>query len=269
VVHAEPTPSWFSLELDNGVRGCFDDTSGRGLTAEISLERTLGSDRQIWHWAKSIRDGSSDFCSQGAAVLHDFAGEEIGRWKVENCWPSRWSVSDPAVGTDDPIREAVTLQLDRLEHENTSARRDTRDHGSDFHGSFFALEVDGDTLGYFRGCSGLSLEFDVTTATEGGGPPAITHKRPGKPKYAEVVLKRGFTPDRALFTWFDAIVSARDATPDKSGSIVIYDRRQKAVTRFDLARCWPSQLTASDLSAGPDEVMVEAVTIQHERLDWP
>jgi phage tail-like protein len=143
-----------------------------------------------------------------------------------------------------------------------------REHDADFQGSFFSLEMDGLTLAYFTGCSGLSLEYDVTTFKEGNGEMVIERKRPGKPKYSEVVLKRGFTSDEALYKWFDEVVQAKDATPYKTGSIVIYDRTQTEVARFNLEQCWPSKLSVSDLSAGSDEVMVEELTIQHELLNW-
>jgi phage tail-like protein len=143
-----------------------------------------------------------------------------------------------------------------------------REHDSDFQGSFFALEIDALTLAWFTGCSGLSLEFDVTTFKEGNGEMIIERKRPGKPKYSEIVLKRGFTADKGLYTWFDGVVQAKDKTPYKTASIVIYDRTQTEVARFNLEQCWPSKLSVSDLSAGSDEVMVEELTIQHELLNW-
>jgi phage tail-like protein len=143
-----------------------------------------------------------------------------------------------------------------------------REHDADFQGSFFSLEIDALTLAYFTGCSGISLEYDVTTFKEGNGEMVIERKRPGKPKYSEVVLKRGFTPDDTLYKWFDDVVKAKDETPYKTGSIVIYDRTQTEVARFNLEQCWPSKLSVSDLSAGSDEVMVEELTIQHELLNW-
>ena len=143
-----------------------------------------------------------------------------------------------------------------------------REHDSDFQGSFFALEIDALTLAWFTGCSGISLEFDVTTFKEGNGEMIVERKRPGKPKYSEIVLKRGFTADKGLYDWFDSVVQAKDKTPYKTGSIVIYDRTQTEVARFNLEQCWPSKLSVSDLSAGSDEVMVEELTIQHELLNW-
>lgn len=143
-----------------------------------------------------------------------------------------------------------------------------RDHDADFQGSFFALEIDGLTLAWFTACSGLSLEFDVASFKESNGKMIIERKRPGKPKYSEVVLKRGFTADKTLHDWFDDIVKSKDKTAYKTGSIVIYDRTQTEVARFNLEQCWPSKLSVSDLNAGSDEVMVEELTMQHELLNW-
>jgi phage tail-like protein len=144
----------------------------------------------------------------------------------------------------------------------------TRAHDDDFQGSFFGFEIDGVNLAFFTGCSGLSLEYDVIEFKEGNGSSVLARKRAGKPKYTEVSLKRGLTTDTALHDWFQDVVEAADATPYKSGSIVIYDRLSNEVARYNLENCWPSKLSNSDLTAGSDDVMVEEVTIQHEFLDW-
>lgn len=143
-----------------------------------------------------------------------------------------------------------------------------RAHDDDFQGSFFSLEIDGLTMAYFTGCSGMSLEFDVAKFKEGDGKMIIERKRPGKPKYSEVTLKRGFTADKALHSWFKEVTDAASATPYKTASIVIFDRSQKEIARFSLDTCWPSKLSVSDLKSDSDEVMVEELTIQHEFLNW-
>jgi len=138
----------------------------------------------------------------------------------------------------------------------------------DFQGSFFAVEVKGETLAWFTGCTGLSVEFDTITFTEGDGKNVVQRKRPGKPKYSEVSLKRGFTKDTALYDWFQTVAKAKDATPYKDGSIVIYDRQQTEGIRFNLKNMWPSKCNVSDVKAGDNSTMVEEVTIQHEFIEW-
>jgi phage tail-like protein len=138
----------------------------------------------------------------------------------------------------------------------------------DFQGSFFAVEVQGETLAWFTGCTGISLEFEPITFNEGNGKSVIQRKRPGRPKYSEIVLKRGFTKDTTLYDWFQDVVEAKDKTPYKTGSIVIYDRLQKEGVRFNLTNMWPSKCSVSDVKAGDNSVMIEEITIQHELIEW-
>ena len=145
----------------------------------------------------------------------------------------------------------------------------TTKHDVEFQGSFFGFEIDGLEIGLFTAVSGLSLEFEAVefqTMTPTGK--KLTIKRPGRPKYTAVVLKRGFSPNKGLYEWFDKVVKAADKMERKTGSIIVYDRNHKEVARFNLEHCWPSKLEAGELTAGSDEVMIETVTIEHEFMDW-
>lgn len=133
--------SWFSVELDNGIKGYFTDVSGLGVEIEVVdvtdtmgrtesrkragvakysemvLKRKFFGDKSFWDWAKKIRDGNLDYRTQGAVVLHDMSGAEIGRWTFVNCWPSKWSASDLDVGSDDLMEEEITLQVEGIKRE--------------------------------------------------------------------------------------------------------------------------------------------------------
>jgi phage tail-like protein len=146
----------------------------------------------------------------------------------------------------------------------------TATHDAEFQGAYFAVEIDGLSLAFFTACSGLSMEFEVMEYKNitGSGAMKTTTKIPGKPKYSEVVLKRGFTPGTELRDWFNEVAEAAKETPYKTGAIVVYDRTQKEVARFSLLNMWPSKMSVNDLNAGTDEVMVEELTMQHEFIDW-
>jgi phage tail-like protein len=137
----ELVSSWFYVELDNGISGSFTEASGLSFEMEvveqedvdasgnprtrkrpgtakyqdIVVKRTLGPDKSFWNWAKKIRDGVADFRTNGAIVLYDIGGTELGRWTFTNAWPSKWSASDLDVGTDDLMTEEVTLAIESLE----------------------------------------------------------------------------------------------------------------------------------------------------------
>lgn len=137
-------------------------------------------------------------------------------------------------------------------------------------GGYFSFELDGTTIGFFTSCSGLSSEVDVieqTQITEGGK--KVTVKQPGPSRtYSEVVLKRGFTTDRALNDWYDKTVDAADKVERKTGSIVILSRDLVEIARFNMEGAFPSKLSVSDLNAGSGEAMVEELTIRHDELLW-
>ncbi|HQZ33899.1 MAG TPA: phage tail protein [Ilumatobacteraceae bacterium] len=138
----------------------------------------------------------------------------------------------------------------------------------DFQGSFFGLEIDAVKLGFFTACSGISIEFDVVshkTAQSGGK--HIERKIPGRPKYGEIVMKRGYSTNKDLYDWFDSVVIAKKFER-KTAAIVVYDRTGEEVARFNIDKCWPSKLGSSDLSAKSDDVVIEEVTLQHELLTW-
>jgi phage tail-like protein len=142
------------------------------------------------------------------------------------------------------------------------------DHDADFQGSYFELIMDGLSIGWFTACSGLTLEFEAIKFKEGNGSKIIERKRPGHASYEQIVLKRGFTQNKALYDWFTEVSEADAATPYKTGAINIYDRTQKKVATFNINQAWPSKLSVSDLNSSSDEVMVEELTIEHEFIDW-
>ena len=139
----ELTGSWFVVELDNGIVGFFTDASGLSLEVEIvektdtgikgdtrtrkrpgttkygdiTLKRTLSPDKKFWEWAKKIRDGNMEYRTNGALVMFDMSGAEVGRWSFTNAWPSKWSASDLDVGSDDLMTEEVTLAIEELKRD--------------------------------------------------------------------------------------------------------------------------------------------------------
>ncbi len=57
----------------------------------------------------------------------------------------------------------------------------------------------------------------MTTFKEGNGKKVVERKRPGKPKYSEVVLKRGFTTNKVVHDWFKEVVDAAEADAVQDG----------------------------------------------------
>jgi phage tail-like protein len=145
--------------------------------------------------------------------------------------------------------------------------RDTTD--VELQSGYFGVEVDKEEIAFFTACSGINLEFTVIEhkhATQKGQ--QITTKIPGEAKYSEIVLKRGFTPNKKLYDWFDSVLKGGSPTMRRTGSVILYTRDGEEAVRFNFDNMWPSKITASDLSVGSEEVMIEELTMQHELLEW-
>ena len=139
-------------------------------------------------------------------------------------------------------------------------------HDLEYVGSQFALEIEGVEMARFTECGGLGWETEVIEykdALKTGK--VMTRKRPGQTKYGDITLKRGLSADRMLNDWHKTVMDGK--VERKNGSVVIYDLAGSELDRWNFERAWPSKWSASDLSAGSDDVMIEEMTIAIEYLE--
>jgi phage tail-like protein len=81
------------------------------------------------------------------------------------------------------------------------ARR-SEDFG-DFIGNYnFRVEIDGVDAGQFTAVDGLSIEREVIEYRNGDDP--LTRKRPGRVKYGDITLKKGYIASTVLNDWIEA-----------------------------------------------------------------
>jgi len=91
---------------------------GRHTASTITVKRPLTQDKSLWDWAKLIADGKiAEARTEGAVVLFDATGTETGRWTFEQAWISKWSASDLDAGSDDPMIEEATIQIEYLKRD--------------------------------------------------------------------------------------------------------------------------------------------------------
>ena len=58
--------------------------------SNITLNRGLTDDAQLWEWRKKAMDGKVER-KNGSIVLLDESGAEALRWNFVNGWPSKWT----------------------------------------------------------------------------------------------------------------------------------------------------------------------------------
>src|SRR5262245_45781501 len=92
----------------------------------------------------------------------------------------------------------------------------------DPYGQFnFLVEIDGVIQAGFSEVSGLSTDTNIIEYREGNEQQGTTRKLPGLMKYANIVMKRGYTANRALWDWRKKVIEGQ--TKRTSGAIILLD----------------------------------------------
>jgi phage tail-like protein len=128
----------------------------------------------------------------------------------------------------------------------------------------FHVEIDGITRAAFQQCSGFDSTIDITEYREGGDN-TTPRKLPSMTKYSNIQLKRGMTDDTELYDWHRQAILGDIVR--KNGSIVLYDRKQAEVARWNFVRAWPSKYDGPDLNAEGRDVAIEMLELAHEGLE--
>jgi phage tail-like protein len=142
-----------------------------------------------------------------------------------------------------------------------------------FHVSFARDEVDGGgrseelalCKGAFSEVSGLEATMEPRAIREGGlnwG----AHQRPGAVSFATVVFKRGITPARDLWWWFELMGSGSFAARLRA-QIQLFDSAGAPLMAWTLRRALPVKFKCADLNARASDVGVEELHVVHEGLE--
>jgi phage tail-like protein len=127
----------------------------------------------------------------------------------------------------------------------------------------FRIEIEGVTQGAFAECGGLEVEVEVVETNDGDT--SITRKRPGRIRYANVVLKRGYTNSVELWQWIKAVL---DGTVErKSGSVIMLDDAHNEITRYNFYEGWPCRWRGFEFNTGSSGASIEELEIAVETIE--
>jgi phage tail-like protein len=122
--------------------------------------------------------------------------------------------------------------------------------------------------GAFSEVSGLEATHEPRLIREGGRAYG-GHQRPGNVNFATVVLKRGMTRSRDLWSWFFNTVEGTQG-PAWGERLTVHVNVQGADgrtrLRWTLARAMPVKFRASDLHGAGTELAIEELHLAHEGL---
>jgi phage tail-like protein len=128
--------------------------------------------------------------------------------------------------------------------------------------SHFKVSVPGLTIGTFRNCSGLSMEFDVFEWAEGGNNEFV-HHLPGRMRYPYLTLSSGMTDDLAMQTWF---WKTREQAELKEVTIELQTQDGKTKRAWTFADAFPVRWTGPGIAADATALSIETLEIAHSGL---
>jgi hypothetical protein len=79
------------------------------------------ADDPIWKWFKQVRESGfkgtdrAGSRKNGSIVFFDTALTEVGRFNFFNGWPSKIATDSASTESNEPVKETVTLVIERLE----------------------------------------------------------------------------------------------------------------------------------------------------------
>jgi phage tail-like protein len=119
--------------------------------------------------------------------------------------------------------------------------------------------------GAFAECTGLEATMEPKVIKEGGRNYGAA-QRAGPVTFGTVILKRGLTSTRDMWTWFDLVTNQHMFARRLAATINVYDTSGKAVLAWRLSRAMPVKFKGADLNAKGTEVGVEELHLAHEGL---
>jgi phage tail-like protein len=141
---------------------------------------------------------------------------------------------------------------------------DTGQRTDPFRAFNFRVEFDGLNVGSFSEVSGLTSEGDAVDYREGTDIPLTVRKLIGMRKYMNIVLKRGYTENDELWSWYRNIVNG--VSDRRNGTIILLDEERNEVLRWDVTSAWINKIEAPTFNAAGNEVAIESVELVHEGL---
>ena len=142
------------------------------------------------------------------------------------------------------------------------ASEDTDPYGN----YYFALEINGTEVAHFMECSGLKTTAEVFEIEE-GGLNGRSHKRPGRSKWDNIVLRYASSTSTFLLEWRDRYLQDKFAErKSTTGVIKLMNNAGEVLRRYEFVNAWPVSWEGPSLSSGSSELAVESLEITHEGL---
>ncbi|MFI5798566.1 phage tail protein [Streptomyces sp. NPDC051677] len=125
---------------------------------------------------------------------------------------------------------------------------------------FFTLTIDGESLGYFNGCEGLSSQVEIEHRQEGGNN-GFVWALPSRVTFSNIRLTRPLTPDTAKVAKWISSVTTGVTRPTAQIAALRADGSE--VARWGLIDVLPVSWQGPSLSPDSPAVATEVLEITH------
>src|SRR5680860_88290 len=113
----------------------------------------------------------------------------------------------------------------------------------------------------FQSVSGLSVEYETETVTE-GGENRFVHELPVRTKYSTLVLKRGMLVGSEVVKWCLDAFEKRQFVPTDL-QVLLLNENSEPLKVWKLARAWPKKWTVSDFNAEENALVIETLELSY------
>jgi phage tail-like protein len=129
----------------------------------------------------------------------------------------------------------------------------------------FLVDIDNITRAGFTECSGLDAQLQPIDYREGADTKQNVRKLRGMVTYTDITLRRGYTQDKSLWTWYQDILNGNMAR--RTLEIALLNEARAEVLRWRISEAWIGTWKGPALNASTNEVAIEEVAICHEGLE--
>jgi phage tail-like protein len=114
----------------------------------------------------------------------------------------------------------------------------------------------------FSEVSGLSVEMGTEEVPE-GGENRFVQKYPTRPKYPDLVLKRGLLTNSEILTWIRECIENLNITP-KEVFVKLLDEEHLPLMTWHLVGAFPTKWAVSDFNASNSAVVIESLQMYYQ-----
>jgi phage tail-like protein len=114
----------------------------------------------------------------------------------------------------------------------------------------------------FTEVSGLSLEVGTEEVAE-GGENRFVQKYPMRPKYPELLLKRGLLTSSEIVKWILSCVESFAIEP-KNVDVKLLNEEHQPLLTWHVVKAFPTKWAVADLNASSNTVVVESLQLYYQ-----